>query len=362
VNSDINEVLADIKKKKRDSIPEHDLLVGGFPCQDYSVAKPRRQARGIDGRKGVLWWAIHKVLEDSRPPLVFLENVDRLLRSPSDHPGRDFAVMLSCLSRLGYLVEWRVVDAAKYGFPQKRRRALIVARLPRGGSVDWTGPASWIHEDGVLARALAALPADDELGRLDDPTFVLARDPRDIARQFGERTETSPFQNAGVMWHGEVWSRRVEPAGEEKQGALLDVLVDEREVPDSFFIARREITRWKELKGAKRLERIAKTGHRYVFSEGALRFPDPVEEPARTILTGEGGRTPSRFKHVIRTESGRLRRLTPVELERLNGFEDDWTNTGMSDGRRAFMMGNAIIVGLVERVGQVLAADLSRLV
>ena len=73
----------------------------------------------------------------------------------------------------------------------------------------------------------------------------------------------------------------------------------------------------------------------------------------------EGGTTPSRFKHLILTESGRYRRLTPRELERLNGFPDDWTDTGMPDGRRAFMMGNALVVGLVERVAHSLVVDVA---
>ena len=87
-----------------------------------------------------------------------------------------------------------------------------------------------------------------------------------------------------------------------------------------------------------------------------MSFPDSLTKPSRTILTGEGGSSPSRFKHIIKTESG-YRRHTPVELERLNGFPDDWTKfdangNELSDARRAFFMGNALVVGLIELVGK----------
>ena len=90
-----------------------------------------------------------------------------------------------------------------------------------------------------------------------------------------------------------------------------------------------------------------------------MAFPDLLTNPSRTILTGEGGTTPSRFKHIIKI-GDRYRRLTPVELERLNGFPDNWTKFDdqgkeLSDARRAFFMGNALVVGLIERVGKVLA-------
>src|SRR6266576_2212607 len=116
-----------------------------------------------------------------------------------------------------------------------------------------------------------------------------------------------------------------------------------------FFIPDGQVSRWAYLKGPKREERTAANGHQYFYSEGGIAFPDRTDVPSRTVLTGEGGTSPSRFKHVVRTKDGRLRRLTPVELERLNGFEDGWTE-GMPDGRRAFMMGNALVVGLVTKV------------
>ena len=140
VNADIATVL--------DEVPEHDLLVGGFPCQDYSVAKTRNQAHGIEGKKGVLWWSIYSIVEDRRPRWIVLENVDRLLKSPVAQRGRDFAIILACLADLGYTVEWRVVNAAEYGFPQKRRRVFIVAH--RDLLVTKGRALSWLYDEGVL--------------------------------------------------------------------------------------------------------------------------------------------------------------------------------------------------------------------
>jgi DNA (cytosine-5)-methyltransferase 1 len=354
-NEDINEVVKRIGDDGSGPVPDHDLLVGGFPCQDYSVAKARSQAHGIEGKKGVLWWAIHRILETKRPRLVFLENVDRLLKSPTSQRGRDFAIILACFADLGYLAEWRVVNAADYGFPQRRRRVFIAAHhVGEEPEPDWRGPISFLSEDGALACGLPIEPL--AAADVDSADLKLEGDLAEITDTFGIGNATTPFQSAGVMWRRAVWTRTVAAIQPESKHVLADVLQSDDEVPDSFFIPADQLTRWIYLKGPKDIPRIAKNGHEYMYSEGGIAFPDPIDQPSRTILTGEGGVTPSRFKHVIETDGGHLRRLTPLELERLNGFPDDWTNTGMSDGRRAFMMGNALVVGLVRRVGEALAS------
>lgn len=111
------------------------MVVGGFPCQDRSVAKPLSQAGGIEGKKGVLWWDIYRFLYLKEPGYVLLENVDRLLKSLASQRGRDSAIMLSCSADLGYSVEWRVVNSAEYGAPQRRKRVYIYAeKTPRCGA------------------------------------------------------------------------------------------------------------------------------------------------------------------------------------------------------------------------------------
>jgi DNA (cytosine-5)-methyltransferase 1 len=350
-NEDINHVVQRMDSQGWHTFPDHDLLVGGFPCQDYSVAKVRSQAHGIVGKKGVLWWAIHSILEEKRPGLVFLENVDRLLKSPVSQRGRDFAIILACLSDLGYLVEWRVVNAAEYGFPQRRRRVFLIAHhIGDEPEPSWNGPWRWLHTDGTLARGLRVDRPAEAL--LDAPSLKVDGDLTEISHEFGVGNRVTPFREAGVMWNRQVWTRPVISRFRGTKKVLGGVLLPVGVVPPSFFIPQEQVRRWAYLKGRKDVPRTAKNGHSYMYSEGAIAFPDPLDKPSRTILTGEGGATPSRFKHVIDAGDGRLRRLTPIELERLNGFPDRWTDTGMTDGRRAFMMGNALVVGLVERIGR----------
>jgi DNA (cytosine-5)-methyltransferase 1 len=316
------------------------------------VARTLNQALGIVGKKGVLWWEIHRLLAMRRPRFLFLENVDRLLKSPAAQRGRDFAIMLATLDQLGYEVEWRVVNAADYGFPQKRRRVLIVGRWAADAPRD---PNEVLYA-GTLARALPVMPGPmlSQIG-----TISIVGDAVEVSEGFGARRGETPFQSAGYMSHRQVWTLDLDPAWDGPRLTLGDVLEPSAEVPEVFFIPDVQLPTWRYLKGAKREQRHHKaTGTPYFYVEGPIPFPDRTDWPSRTILTGEGGSTPSRFKHIIQADDGRYRRLTPRELERLNGFPDDWTATGMSDGRRAFMMGNALIVGLVERVGRELRRDL----
>ncbi|MEK7100981.1 MAG: DNA (cytosine-5-)-methyltransferase [Patescibacteria group bacterium] len=161
-NTDIAEVVR-LAKAGEFKFPDHDVLVGGFPCQDYSVARTLSQSAGIDGKKGVLWWSIRDILElkikEKKPvPYVFLENVDRLLKSPASQRGRDFAIMLASLSDLGYSVEWRVINAADYGMPQRRRRTFIIAyhsSTKIAKRLNRLAPEEIIVKDGVIAKAFA---------------------------------------------------------------------------------------------------------------------------------------------------------------------------------------------------------------
>lgn len=349
VNEDIHEVIAQFERGERD-IPDVDMVVGGFPCQDYSVAKPLSQAGGIEGKKGVLWWDIHRFLQmkgpEKQPRYVLLENVDRLLKSPATQRGRDFAIILSCLNELGYSVEWRVVNSAEYGFPQRRKRAYILARLT--GEV-WDLEERLFH--GVLAEAFPIAEPESV-----DWVYI-PEDPYQATQEFnkGAGSKTSPFHEAGVMQDGRVATAKVVESYAGPRMTLGDVLVDEADVPEEFFIEPEKLSQWEYLKGAKREKRVNKqTGYEYTYSEGSMAFPDATDKPSRTILTGEGGRGASRFKHVIKCEDGRYRRLVPDELDQLQGFPRGWTNTGMSDGRRAFCMGNALVTGIPHRIGQAL--------
>lgn len=353
VNEDIHEVVAQFGRGERD-IPDVDMVVGGFPCQDYSVAKPLSQAGGIEGKKGVLWWDICRFLQmrgpERQPRYVLLENVDRLLKSPASQRGRDFAIILSCLNDLGYSVEWRVVNSAEYGFPQRRKRVYILARLT--GEV-WDLEARLSR--GVLADAFPVeAPESVEWVDIPDDPFVATQEFNK-----GPNSKVSPFHEAGAMQDGRVATAKVAEAYEGPRSTLGDVLVDDADVPDEFFIDPDDLPKWEYLKGAKREQRVNKrTGFSYTYSEGSMAFPDATDKPSRTILTGEGGRGASRFKHVIRCADGRYRRLVPDELDRLQGFPRGWTDTGMSNGRRAFCMGNALVTGIPHRIGEALMASI----
>lgn len=344
------------------SIPKTTMLVGGFPCQDYSVAKTLGSSSGLQGKKGVLWWEILKIVELNQPPILFLENVDRLLKSPSTQRGRDFAIMLASLSDLGYQVEWRIVNAAEYGFPQRRKRVFIVAK--RNAEFNLTPVATEkteeIYSSGVLARAFSVEPLGTNTSAVN--TFEITGDLPAITESFEHGTKKSPFLSAGIISGRFVTTSNVTPVAEPIT-PLSTVLEPEELVPPEYFVPQEQEEAWSWLKGSKSIPRTHKgSGVSYFYSEGSMAYPDDVNKPARTILTAEGGSTPSRFKHIIKTPSGRLRRLLPVELERLNGFPAGWTEgftagKTIPDTRRAFFMGNALVIGLIERVGKVLAQD-----
>lgn len=335
-------------------IPEADMVVGGFPCQDYSVASTLNRSGGIEGKKGVLWWEIYRILKDSehKPSYCIFENVDRLLKSPAKQRGRDFAIILASLANLGYDVEWRVINAADYGMPQRRRRTYMVAY--KNDERLATKIRSQVPETVIFAGVIgAAFPASKpEKGKFNK--FSLDTDLVTVSNEFNKGKKTSPFFTAGVLRGREVTTVDVVPQYDGTRITLGDILVDEKDVPESFFIKDTEMPRWQYLKGGKSEKRVTADGFEYNYSEGPMAFPDSLEKPSRTIITGEGGSAPSRFKHVVQTPSGRYRRLMPIELERLNMFPDNHTE-GVSDIKRAFLMGNALVTGIVSSIGRSLA-------
>lgn len=284
--------------------------------------------------------------------------MDRLLKSPAKQRGKDFAVMLASLSDLGYAIEWRVINAAEYGFPQRRRRVFIVG-YKQGTKLYENAKAhhndSWLTSKGVLSDAFPVLPD------INPSEFEIEGTYSEITADFSsDNPKISPFKNSGLVINRKVITGDVSPNYSGEITTLGDIIIDEAEVPEEFFISTNSLEQWKYLKGAKKEERKTSEGHVYFYSEGGMVYPDPLDKPSRTIITGEGGQSPSRFKHVVKTPSGRLRRLTPVELERLNMFPDNHTKLdGISDTKRAFFMGNALVVGAIQRVGESLSKKIS---
>lgn len=344
--------------KVRQEIPDHDLLVGGFPCQDYSIMK--KNARGIEGTKGVLWWQIDAILQEKRPAYVLLENVDRILRSPAKRPGRDFSIILRSFYDKSYAVEWRVINAADYGAAQRRRRTFLVAYhsstkrfrdLAEGTCVYGL---KYLHRYSMRRSILAEAFPILSHGRTYTESWIDEMVYPSITDLAGRQCVR--LYDAGVMMNGRVYSVDVRPV--QVPVRTLRSVLEGGTIPERFFLRSEELPRWTYAKGAKSGPRRRKDGTIYWFSEGTLPFPDPLDRPARTILTSEGriGRT----SHVIADPAtGRLRRLTPVECERLNGFPDGWTDTGMPERMRYFCMGNALVVPLVKRIGTVLSRDIA---
>ena len=342
----------DINTVQTAEIPDHDLLVGGFPCQDYSVAATLSRSGGIKGKKGVLWWQIYRILDEKgekRPKYIFFENVDRLLNSPATQRGRDFAIILASLADLGYVVEWRIINAADYGMPQRRRRTYIVGYLKDSVVAKKIEKMEdWVEFDGVMAKAFEFRPKAGTVSSFDIEGTI-----QKVSANFNKGKKNSPFGNAGMMMNRHIYSVDADPVYDGARQTLGGNLVDENLVPDDFFISEAELPKWEYEKGAKKIERVSKGGYKYMFSEGGMVFPDYLDKPSRTIVTGEGGTAPSRFKHVVKTKSGRYRRLLPIELERMNMFPDNHTlHPEVSDGRRAFLMGNALVCGIVEQIGK----------
>ena len=340
----------DISMMNKDNIPDHTLLVGGFPCQDYSVAHTLASSKGIEGKKGVLWWQIRDTLIAKKAPFCIFENVDRLLKSPAKQRGRDFGIILWCLNDLGYSVEWRVINAAEYGAAQRRRRTFIFAYrndTNYGESHKELDAERILTTDGLMAKSFPI----NGVGEIKAATLPL--DIQELSDTFHCESEKAGYMNDGIIHTAEVEEKLEEPI------CLRDIL--QNDADKQYYISEEKLPKWIYLKGAKKIPRKTAEGHEYVFSEGPVAFPDSWDKPGRTMLTSES--TLNRSTHVVSDpDTGMLRLLTPVEAERLQGFDDDWTKTCLMNGSdvdmpqrmRYFCMGNALVVPMITRMGKIL--------
>lgn len=337
----------DISIMDKECIPDHNLLVGGFPCQDYSVAHTLVSAHGIEGKKGVLWWQIRNTIIAKNPAFCIFENVDRLLKSPANQRGRDFGIILACLARLNYSVEWRVVNAAAYGAAQRRRRTFIFAYrndIVYGETMNQFTPDMIISKNGFMVQAFPITQmAEIVEGNLG--SYATDDDIVNISNKF-----VFPFDKAGYMHEGNIYTCDI--IEDEIQPVPIREILQSN-VDEEFYITEDKKSKWIYLKGAKKIPRKTKDGHEYIFSEGPVAFPDTWDKPGRTMLTSES--TLNRSTHVVADPgTGKLRIITPIEAERLQGFDDDWTNHGMPKRMRYFCMGNALVVPMITRMGAVL--------
>lgn len=375
-----------IEEVDKNTLPDFNLLVGGFPCQDYSVASSLATSKGLEGKKGILWWSIRETLEAKKPPFVLLENVDRLIKSPAKQRGRDFGIILACFRDEGYTVEWRVINAADYGFQQRRRRVFIFAykndttyakrlkeliKYAELNDIEDNrhSMAEWIYKEGFFAKSFPVDEFDSKKIQVEELPIGLG----DLSEHF-----KFGFENSGVMVDGIIYTIKTAPDYEGAQITLGDIL-ETGDVEEKYFIPDERLyytnpnvthsdesyerlpkenrQTWQYLKGAKKLPRKASNGHEYIFSEGAIPMVDSYDKPARTMLTSEGSF--SRTTHIVKDKkTGRIRLLTPMEAERIQGFPTDHTKYCLVKGevvempvnKRRFMMGNALVVNLVEQM------------
>lgn len=374
----------DIEEVDKSVIPDFNLLVGGFPCQDYSVASSLATSKGLEGKKGILWWSIRDTIEAKQPPFVLLENVDRLLKSPAKQRGRDFGIILACFRDQGYTVEWRVINAADYGYQQRRRRTFIFAYRDNtkycskiedkvgyvnGADLEKhrTSMGALLLKNGFFAQTFPVYDADVKKMKI-----------KELPEGIGELSDNFSFgfENTGVMKDGIIYTIKTLPKYSGPQITLGDIM-ETGEVDKSYFIpeerlyytdpsvtrsdetknklAKEKRQTWQYLKGGKRLSRKSANGHEYIFSEGAIEMLDSYDKPARTMLTSEGSF--SRTTHIVKDKkTGKIRLLTAEEAERIQGFPTDYTKYCLVNGqviempinKRRFMMGNALVVNLIE--------------
>lgn len=360
----INENIEEISDEAFQSM-DADIIVGGFPCQDYSVARSKKNELGIQGKKGVLFWEIIRAVTQIKPKYLVLENVDRLLKAPSKQRGRDFAIMLAAFNDLNYSVEWRVINAANYGGSQRRRRVFFfvyrndtdfakkIDKEFENKELDLTFD-SQLYDDYIFTKGLFArqFPIVPLAVKNRHATYTLSNDIVDISDNF-----IGTVWNTGIMRHGRYFTIDTVPTMEENPVALGEILVSEEEVSEKYFITdQMKLEKFKYLRGSKKIERTSVEGHTYIYSEGSMAPTDDLSLPGRTMLTSEG--TVNRSTHFLNV-NGKYRLITPIEAERLQEFPDDWTkykktSTGeiveVPDRMRMFFMGNALVTGIVKRI------------
>lgn len=380
-----------IEKVDKSTLPDFNLLVAGFPCQDYSVASSLATSKGLEGKKGILWWSIRETIEVKQPSFILLENVDRLIKSPAKQRGRDFGIILACLRDEGYTVEWRVINAAEYGYQQRRRRVFIFAYkdstkynvemqekigYKKDNSLEEkrNNMGKVLLKDGFFAETFPIYDVDMKALKVEElPTGI-----GELSNSF-----SFTFENTGIMKDGIIYTFKTMPKYEGEQITLGDIM-ENGIVDEKYFIpseklyykastdnhsdetlqrlTKKERQTWQYLKGSKKLPRKASNGHEYIFSEGAIPMIDSYDKPARTMLTSEGNF--SRTTHIVKDKvTGGIRLLTACETERIQGFPTNHTKYCLVEGnivemplnKRRFMMGNALVVNLISDMERTLS-------
>lgn len=304
----------DIRTVDPYQLPEFDLLCGGFPCQAFSIAGKRR---GFEDTRGTLFFEIARIAAVKRPKILFLENVKGLL---SHDGGRTFATIIIALDELGYDCQWQVLNSKNFGVPQNRERVFIIGHLrgtpqPKIFPIEGAGPEA---DGAIVSTALDAnyWKGPDKHGQR---TLIIARG----------------FEGRATVMEGVSPALRDFGSGGGKTHKLLQ-LNEAEHFQDRIYST----------------EGIAPTVP--TASTGGNLVPKIAFYPH--------GNNPGGTKQLpnLRAHSGaphneilipQLRRLTPLECERLQGFPDGWTE-GVSDTQRYKMLGNAVTVNVIYEIGR----------
>ena len=338
---------ADIRKVSAGSVPDHDVLCAGFPCQSFSIAGKRK---GFVDTRGTLFFEICRIAQAKRPKILFLENVKGLLNHDN---GRTFATILLSLYELGYFVEWQVLNSKHYGVPQNRERVFIIGHL--GGE-----PRQKVFPIGEDDKPYP----NTERGTESETQFYTA-----ITSREGARKENNFVKVAGTL-DEDGWEKRHEqirrvhdvsgisptiPTG--TGGGVMTKIITHNLQPKSEF--RPSLLKDKNAGGHGHLQKD--DGTTYTLDSGNTQAVEikPVAYRTRTYMN-QGGHFEFRGDNVANQlttvqkdsmlmKEQQIRRLTPTECERLQGFPDGWTE-GVSDTQRYKQLGNAVTTNVIEAI------------
>lgn len=335
-------IIGDVRNVRPDTVSPVDLICGGFPCQDVSIAGKRA---GLAGERSGLWFEFHRVIAEIRPQWVVVENVPGLL---SSNGGRDFAAIVRGLVECGYGVAWRVFDAQYFGVAQRRRRVFVVGSLGDGRAAQVLFESecvSWDSAQGGAARPAVA-------GTLAPGTRAGGVSDREIGS--GVYALTAHHGHLDPSEETFVFESRVARNGRGAPAAVSPPLkaqsggTNKGDGAPLVFHGKASHHQSMNPSGVAPSLDASKELTVYYSHENRQDSIYNTDAPANALTVSR-----TRVMQSYAVDQG-IRRLTPTECERLQGFPDGWT-AGQSDAARYRQLGNAVAVPVVEWIGRRIA-------
>jgi len=368
--------MEDVRDVTKQSAPDVDMVIGGFPCQDVSLAGTRKGLDGGRSRSG-LWFEFHRILRELRPRIAVVENVPGLF---SSNGGNDFATILRGLSEQRYLSAWRVLDAQFFGVPQRRRRVFFVASLGDGACAEILFERESVRRDTAKSRKTRPGAAGEPQGRPGGVEPVIA----DPLRSGGDGLPPSPRTPGEVVYNAYSAADRIR--GTEGVASTLSsegggtgaktglYCIDMGGGKSGAAVSATVTAKWAKQAGGPAgsasetdncvIQDTVGTldkkcyGDRGDSSDADKMVIQDTAEPLAATLThhnyADRGNSSDCSKLITQSQTGAVRRLTPVECCRLQGFPDDW-NDDQTDSQRYRQMGNAVCVTVAEWLGRRIA-------